>query len=262
MRKVTQIVLGLLLGFSIQVACSLSVRPSAHPNPASDPHDTQELVLAHVQPAANRTERYLAEIAFETKSLKPGQQWGGGYHQPRYERYSCSIGKNGMSAHKKEGDGMTPVGKFRLLKMYYRPDRVKPPSFVSSQDTSNGTTSTPESAPSNMLPWIPLQPDDAWCDDPNSPLYNQHVKLPFNGSHEALWRADRLYDYIGVLDYNIRPNTTKGLGSAIFFHVRSGENPTAGCIAVDREVMDRIAPALTLDTVFWVDSNPVQPVGQ
>ena len=39
-------------------------------------------------------------------------------------QFRCSIGKNGITKKKKEGDLKTPKGIFKLKKVFYRPDRV------------------------------------------------------------------------------------------------------------------------------------------
>jgi len=132
----------------------------------------------------------------------------------------CAIGRSGKSAHKREGDGATPVGAFRLRAVLYRPDRVPRPH-----------TTPPVTA---------ITPASGWCDDPGHPAYNRPVTLPFGASHERLWRADRLYDLLVVLDYNLaRP--VPGLGSAIFLHLALAEMaPTAGCVAVARPTMQQL----------------------
>lgn len=118
---------------------------------------------------------------------------------------------------KREGDGGTPVGRFELLHVYYRPDRGLPPA--------------------TLLPTEPLTPASGWCDDPGHRLYNRPVQLPFAASHEKMWRDDRLYDIVVVLDCNLNP-AVKGQGSAIFFHIaRQGYSPTEGCVAVSPEHM-------------------------
>ena len=42
-------------------------------------------------------------------------------------KFRCSIGKNGFSKKKLEGDLATPKGKFNLGNIYYRADRVQKP---------------------------------------------------------------------------------------------------------------------------------------
>ena len=44
-------------------------------------------------------------------------------HQNRI--YNCSLGINGLTKNKIEGDGCTPIGSFSLGRIFYRIDRVK-----------------------------------------------------------------------------------------------------------------------------------------
>jgi L,D-peptidoglycan transpeptidase YkuD (ErfK/YbiS/YcfS/YnhG family) len=142
--------------------------------------------------------------------------------------FPCALGRAGVSQSKREGDGATPAGVFACRLLLYRPDRLP-------QDVETG------------LPSRALAPDDAWCDDPASPLYNLPAKLPLDASHEKLWRDDHLYDLIVVLGYNDDP-PVPGLGSAIFMHLaRPGLAPTAGCLAFTepdlRAILRRLDPA-------------------
>jgi L,D-peptidoglycan transpeptidase YkuD (ErfK/YbiS/YcfS/YnhG family) len=126
----------------------------------------------------------------------------------------CAIGRSGVRTNKREGDGATPAGRFRLLRVYYRPDRI--------------------SRPRTAIPLEQIKPRDGWCDASVDRNYNRPVRLPYPASHERLWRNDGLYDVIVVLDYNIAPRR-RMRGSAIFMHVaRAGYKPTQGCIALDR----------------------------
>lgn len=121
-------------------------------------------------------------------------------------------GRNGITQIKQEGDGATPAGILKLVRVLYRADRLAPPRCA--------------------VPVEPLAPDDGWCDAPHDPAYNQKVRLPYAASHEELWRADAVYDLIGVLDWNLSP-AVAGRGSAIFFHVATADYaPTAGCVAL------------------------------
>ena len=45
--------------------------------------------------------------------------------------FSCQIGKGGLNnvAKKVEGDNSTPIGKWYLASLYYRPDRVLRPKL-------------------------------------------------------------------------------------------------------------------------------------
>jgi L,D-peptidoglycan transpeptidase YkuD (ErfK/YbiS/YcfS/YnhG family) len=135
----------------------------------------------------------------------------------------CALGRAGITRNKREGDGATPAGRWRLLYFYLR----KPAPL--------------------RAPWRLTRPGDIWCDDARSFLYNRPLKAPLARarlSHEDMWRKDRLYDLVGVMDYNIRP-AVRGRGSAIFFHIATGDlGPTAGCVALRARDMARLAPRL------------------
>ncbi len=127
-------------------------------------------------------------------------------------RLRAAIGRGGMRVHKQEGDGATPAGLLPLRRVLYRADRVARPRVA--------------------VPVMPLAPHDGWCDDPSHADYNRPVRLPHDGRHEALWRADAVYDVIGVLGWNDAP-VARGMGSAIFLHLaRPDFAPTEGCIAL------------------------------
>lgn len=136
----------------------------------------------------------------------------------------CALGRSGLRALKREGDGATPIGLFRLLRVHIRADRA--PALAC------------------RLPRRAIRRDDGWCDDSRAPAYNRLVRLPFGFSHEKMWRADALYDVVIVLDYNIAPRR-KNLGSAIFLHcARPDYGPTEGCVAIAPADMRRLLPRL------------------
>ena len=94
--------------------------------------------------------------------------------------FPCSIGKSGIRADKREGDGATPVGIHRIVGMLYRADRIAPPA-----------------------PWArPIGPGDLWSDDMGDAAYNHLVHAPYGHSHERLRRGDPLYDLVLVTDWN------------------------------------------------------------
>jgi L,D-peptidoglycan transpeptidase YkuD (ErfK/YbiS/YcfS/YnhG family) len=126
--------------------------------------------------------------------------------------FRAALGRGGVKPDKREGDSATPVGLMPLRRILYRADRL------SLRDCA--------------VPIEPVAPDDGWCDDPGSPDYNRMVRLPFDASHERLWREDGVYDVVGVLGWNDSP-VQRGRGSAIFLHVaRPDYAPTEGCIAL------------------------------
>jgi L,D-peptidoglycan transpeptidase YkuD (ErfK/YbiS/YcfS/YnhG family) len=130
----------------------------------------------------------------------------------RDRQYRAAIGARGVVVHKMEGDEATPAGILPLRRVLYRADRVSPPQCV--------------------VPLEPIAPNDGWCDDPNAREYNTMIRLPHDARHEELWRADPLYDIIGVLGWNDRP-VERNRGSAIFLHVaRPDYAPTQGCVAL------------------------------
>jgi L,D-peptidoglycan transpeptidase YkuD (ErfK/YbiS/YcfS/YnhG family) len=137
-----------------------------------------------------------------------------------------ALGRGGIKANKREGDGGTPRGTFRLRRLWWRVDRAI--------------------RPRTQLPVLPIRADDGWCEDPRDRHYNQSVKVPKGSNADRLWRADGLYDFIIELDHNTRPRVA-GRGSAVFVHVaRPGFAPTAGCVALTapslRRLIARVGP--------------------
>ena len=126
-------------------------------------------------------------------------------------RLPCAIGRGGIRGDKREGDGATPVGLWRIEGGYYRADRL--------------------ARPLTPIPLTPAGPRDGWSDDPGDGAYNGPVTLPYPCSHERMRRGDTLYDLVLVLDHNRHP-AVAGEGSAIFIHCwRAPRYPTAGCLA-------------------------------
>lgn len=149
------------------------------------------------------------------------------------QRYRCTLGKEGLTGDKREGDLKTPVGSFPLKECWYRADRVDPPV--------------------TDLPLRVIEKDDGWCDDVNSEFYNQHVKLPFEPSHEELWREDEKYDIIVTLGYNDNP-FKPGKGSAIFFHVApKNMPPTQGCVGLQRRDLLHVLEMVKPNTLLCVE---------
>ena len=129
-------------------------------------------------------------------------------------RFRCALGKAGIGKKKKEGDNITPKGLYKIVKIYYRKDRIKK---VSSK-----------------FKLIKITKNIGWCDDPNSEKYNQIINLPTKYSYEKLYRKDNVYDLILVLNYNMSP-IIKNKGSAIFIHITKKKyQPTQGCVALKK----------------------------
>lgn len=152
----------------------------------------------------------------------------------RGKSYACALGKNGVinATQGREGDGKTPAGLYSLLYGFYRKDRL--------------------SEPESHLRFIPLTPNDGWCDEPTATDYNQFVLHPSNHSAEHLWRDDALYDLIIVNSHNSGPKKTD-LGSAIFLHVaRDSYQPTQGCVAFAKEDLIEIIKTLGTDCALRI----------
>ncbi|MDB5510757.1 MAG: L,D-transpeptidase catalytic domain protein [Enterovirga sp.] len=144
----------------------------------------------------------------------------------------CGLGRAGTTHRKREGDGATPVGRFRALAAYWRPDRLP--------------------RPRTALPLVPIRRDLGWSDDPADRRYNRPVPLPSPFGHECMWREDALYDLLLDLSVNRGP-IVPGHGSAIFLHsARPGFRPTEGCVAVDRRTVARLVERIGPGTVIEI----------
>jgi L,D-peptidoglycan transpeptidase YkuD (ErfK/YbiS/YcfS/YnhG family) len=143
--------------------------------------------------------------------------------------WQARLGRSGLSAHKREGDGATPAGTYRLGSTVYgiAPD------------------------PGVAFAYHRLVCGDWWDEDARSPTYNsfRHVacgaRPPFGGPSEALWRISPQYRYFAVIDYNAHP-VVPGRGSAIFLHVSTGRG-TAGCVSLPEarlvQLLRRLRPS-------------------
>lgn len=154
---------------------------------------------------------------------KPGYR-SRGWLQTGCLSLPVALGRGGIKANKREGDGGTPRGTFRLKRLWWRADRAP--------------------RPATRLPVRRIRTDDGWCEDPRDRHYNQPVRLPRDHPGDRLWREDRLYDLIIELDHNTRPRVA-GRGSAVFVHVaRPGFAPTAGCVALTSPALRRLVARL------------------
>ncbi|MGB0571118.1 MAG: L,D-transpeptidase family protein [Alphaproteobacteria bacterium] len=151
------------------------------------------------------------------------------------ESCDCALGRAGVRAEKREGDGATPAGRFALREIRYRADRL--------------------TLPETRLAAAPILQDDGWCDDPADPAYNREVKLPYGASAENMWREDGLYDLLVILGHNDAPPVA-GMGSAIFLHCATpmlGE--TEGCVALRRDTLLALAPRLHTDMMIDIRAD-------
>ena len=130
-------------------------------------------------------------------------------------KFRCSIGKNGKSKKKKEGDKKTPIGYFEIENLYYRSDRIKKPS--------------------TKLKCIKIKKNMGWCDDPfDLKNYNKLIKLNKKIKCEKLYRKDYKYDLFIPIKYNfLKP--VKFKGSCIFIHLTNNYKPTAWMYSYEKK---------------------------
>ena len=131
-------------------------------------------------------------------------------------KFKCSIGKNGKTSKKIEGDNKTPKGLYALGPLYYRKNRL--PKL------------------STKLKKIEIMKNLGWCDDVKSKLYNKSIKTNNNVRHEKLYRNDKKYDFLIPIEYNFK-KPKKNKGSAIFLHLTSNYRKTQGCVAIKEKDM-------------------------
>jgi L,D-peptidoglycan transpeptidase YkuD (ErfK/YbiS/YcfS/YnhG family) len=137
-----------------------------------------------------------------------------------------ALGRGGILANKREGDGGTPRGTFHPRRLWWRADR--------------------HARPRTVLPVRSIGSRDAWCEDPADRHYNQPVRFAADQGGDRLRRDDHLYDFIIEIDHNTRPRIA-GRGSAVFLHLaRAQFAPTAGCVAMTRssmlQLLQRLGP--------------------
>jgi L,D-peptidoglycan transpeptidase YkuD (ErfK/YbiS/YcfS/YnhG family) len=143
------------------------------------------------------------------------------------------LGRSGIRANKLEGDGATPRGRFRLVRLWWRPDR--------------------HPRPSTLLPARPIAPDLAWCEDPADPRYNRPFRRSANEPGDRLWRDDHLYDFVVEIDHNTHPRVARR-GSAVFLHLaRPNRSPTAGCVAFRAGDLRRLLGAVNPHTRIAIE---------
>lgn len=168
------------------------------------------------------TDATYARLAVRPRPGNRAQGWlAAGPH-----RIPVALGRAGVRANKREGDGGTPRGVFRLVGLWWRADR--------------------HPRPRTMLPARRISPEIAWSEDPRERRYNRPFRRAASAAGDRLWRDDRLYDFIIEIDHNTRPRVA-GRGSAVFIHVaRPGLRPTAGCVALPlprlRGLLARLGP--------------------
>ncbi len=176
-------------------------------------------------PRAYRTplrDRPLSAVRVHAAAGRPNQGWllAGAHILP------VALGRGGIKANKFEGDGGTPRGIFRPVRLWWRADR--------------------HPRPRTYLPVRAIGPADAWSENPADRHYNRAVKRAPGEDGDRLAREDHLYDFIIEIDHNTRPRIARR-GSAVFLHLaREKFSPTAGCVGLTRggmlRLLERIGP--------------------
>ena len=129
-------------------------------------------------------------------------------------KFQCSVGKNGITKNKLEGDKKTPKGVFEIGNLYYRKDRLKKPN--------------------TKLKCIGILKSMGWCDNPKDKKnYNKLIKINKKQKFERLFRLDNKYDLLIPILYNTK-NIIPNIGSAIFIHLTKNYKNTNGCIALKK----------------------------
>jgi L,D-peptidoglycan transpeptidase YkuD (ErfK/YbiS/YcfS/YnhG family) len=156
-----------------------------------------------------------------------------GYLKYKNLKFRCALGKGGVKKKTMEGDNITPKGIFKIIKIYYRPDKIKKIKTAIKKSK--------------------IKKNMGWCDDPKSRFYNKLINLPTKYSHEKLYRNDNLYDLIIVLSYNTSP-IIKNKGSAIFMHIANNSyKKTKGCIALKKEHLIKIISKIKKNTKIKIN---------
>ena len=147
----------------------------------------------------------------------------------------CAVGKRGIGHKKKEGDLITPSGKYKIKYILYRKDRVKKIK--------------------TKIRKIVIKKNMGWNNDPNSKQYNKLITLPSAYNYEKLYKKENIYDIILVLNYNMKP-IIKNKGSAIFIHVaRNNYKKTEGCVALRKVHLLKILKKIKFNTNVMIENQ-------
>lgn len=154
---------------------------------------------------------------------RTGLAWGAGFDQPG----DPAAGVSGP--HKREGDGRSPAGAFRLRLAF---------GFAPA-DSLRGV----------RVPYLPLRATTECVDDTASVHYNSVIDRSelsvVDWKSSERMRSIGLYRLGVIVDYNAAP-PVKARGSCIFLHIWGGpRSPTSGCTAMEAPELERV--------VRWLD---------
>ena len=116
-------------------------------------------------------------------NTRPGRR-SQGFMRAGLRVVPLALGRGGIKANKREGDGGTPSGRFFPVRVWWRGDRIP--------------------RPLTSLPLRRIGPADAWCEDPSDRRYNQPFERSASEPGDRLWRDDGLYDLFIEIDHNIK----------------------------------------------------------
>ena len=147
-------------------------------------------------------------------------------------KVKCAVGKRGIRIKKREGDLVTPKGKFKISYILYRKDRV--------------------GKLKSKLKKVVIKKNMGWCNDPKSNDYNKLIRFPFTFTAEKLFKKNNTYDIILVLNYNSNP-IIKNKGSAIFLHIaKKNFMSTEGCVAIKKSDLRFISSIVNKKTLVKI----------
>ena len=90
-----------------------------------------------------------------------------------------------------------------------------------------------------------------WCDDIRSKYYNKLINVKQKCRHEKLYRKDNKYDYLIVLDYNLK-KLLKEKEVQFFYILQKNYKPTAGCIAIKRFDFEILLKLINSNTLIKI----------
>jgi len=198
-------VLAVFLATVAAAACPPNLANDVRPQPSASQ-------LITVEAARTRTTRASLRLW-----RKAGPCWA-----PAGGPYPARLGRNGLSASRREGDGTTPAGTFRIHRTMY------------------GN----EANPGVRFRYVRVRCGDWWNEDASSRTYNTfqrvgcRVRPPFSIKSDGMWENRRAYPYLAVVEFNMRP-VVPGRGSGIFLHAQTG-GPTNGCVSLPRNDLRQV----------------------
>ena len=155
-----------------------------------------------------------------------------------YDKYKvkCAVGKRGIGIKKKEGDKITPIGRFKDIKiLLYRKDRIKKIK--------------------TKLKKIIIKKNMGWCDDPSSKNYNKLIRLPVKYNHEKLYKNDNSYDIILVLNFNMHPIKKIKEVQFLFMLQKKITKKTLGCVAISKISLLKIIKKLNKKSIVEISNQ-------